>query len=108
MNMIVPPKSERFEFRLNTETLDRIDEWRRAQPDLPSRSEAARGLIDIGLAGRREEKQLFQLTRFNLLTAAMAAGAVGASLTDAYVYAWDVGVYPLFDNGAHAHEPFAS
>ena len=28
---------------------DRINEWRRNQPDLPNRSEAARRLIELGL-----------------------------------------------------------
>jgi uncharacterized protein YfbU (UPF0304 family) len=46
-------RGERFEFRLEQEALDRIDDWRRrrADPDKPlvSRSEAARMLIDLGL-----------------------------------------------------------
>ena len=30
-----------------------IDEWRRKQPDLPSRSEAIRRLVDQALKGKR-------------------------------------------------------
>jgi hypothetical protein len=43
------PKTERFEMRLDSETIERVDEWRREQPDLPSRSEAFRRLVELGL-----------------------------------------------------------
>jgi hypothetical protein len=37
--------------------LKRIDAWRRHQPDLPSRSEAIRRPVDLGLeAGERRDK----------------------------------------------------
>jgi hypothetical protein len=36
------------ELRLPPELEDAIDEWRRRQPDLPPRAEAARRLIDCG------------------------------------------------------------
>jgi len=42
-------KPSRFEIRLPADLEDRIDEWRRAQPDLPPRAEAARRLIEVGL-----------------------------------------------------------
>src|SRR4051812_34628873 len=42
-------KPSRFEIRLPPDLEDRIDEWRRAQPDLPPRAEAARRLIEAGL-----------------------------------------------------------
>jgi hypothetical protein len=42
-------RPSRFEIRLPPEMEDRIDEWRRAQPDLPPRAEAARRLIELGL-----------------------------------------------------------
>jgi len=35
--------------RLQPELLKRLDEWRRAQPDLPSRPEALRRLAEKGL-----------------------------------------------------------
>jgi uncharacterized protein YfbU (UPF0304 family) len=44
------PKSERFEMRLDEETLTRVDNWRSEQDDLPSRAEAIRRLVDSGLA----------------------------------------------------------
>jgi uncharacterized protein len=46
--------SERFEMRLSVELLRRIDEWRRAQSDLPSRAEAIRRLIELGLKAAAE------------------------------------------------------
>ena len=43
-------KSERFEMRLEPATLKRVDEWRATQPELPSRAEAIRRLINSGLS----------------------------------------------------------
>ncbi|MEQ9131111.1 MAG: hypothetical protein RJQ08_13615 [Salinisphaeraceae bacterium] len=42
-------KSERFEMRISSDLVAHIDAWRRIQDDIPSRSEAARRLIVIGL-----------------------------------------------------------
>ena len=42
--------SERFEMRLDEETLARVDGWRREQEDVPSRAEAMRRLIERGLS----------------------------------------------------------
>jgi hypothetical protein len=97
--------SERFELRLDPEILDKVDLWRKDQPGLPSRSEAMRKLLERGL-GRQEDEQLFQLTRFNVLTAARTASSAQA-ISDAYLFAWDNGVFPLFDR-TPLHEPFAS
>ena len=44
-----PTRSTRFEMRLTPEKWVEIDEWRRRQPDLPSRTEAIRRLIDAAL-----------------------------------------------------------
>ena len=35
--------------RFQAELLDAIDEWRKAQPDLPTRPEAVRRLVGIGM-----------------------------------------------------------
>lgn len=49
--MDVPPKSERFELRLDEAQLARIDEWAQEQSDDGlSRAAAIRELIDIGLS----------------------------------------------------------
>ena len=100
------PKNERFELRLDSETLERIDEWRSERPDLPSRAESVRRLVEAGL-GHPEDEQLFELARFNLLAAAKTPGPADA-LSNGYVYAWDSGVYPLFHEGAHLHRPFSA
>lgn len=42
-------KTERFELRLDEELLARIDEWRSERGDLPSRAEAIRTLVEVGL-----------------------------------------------------------
>lgn len=46
----MPPKTERFEMRLEEETLARVDHWRSKQDDFPSRAEAMRRLVELGLA----------------------------------------------------------
>ena len=38
--------------RLQPELLERLDAWRRAQPDLPTRPEALRRLAEEALRGR--------------------------------------------------------
>jgi hypothetical protein len=39
--------------RFQPKPLETIDEWRRKQPDLPSRAEAIRRLVDQALKGKR-------------------------------------------------------
>ena len=41
-----------FQMRASDEWLAKIDDWRRQQPDLPSRAEAIRRLVDLGLQVR--------------------------------------------------------
>ena len=43
------PKPDRFELRTNAPFSDQIEEWRRRQPRIPSRSEAIRQLVAIAL-----------------------------------------------------------
>ena len=42
--------SERFEMRIDSDLLERLDLWRNAEDDTPSRAEAVRRLIEAGLA----------------------------------------------------------
>jgi hypothetical protein len=42
-------KSERFEMRLDENILARVDKWRANQDDVPSRAEAMRRLVELGL-----------------------------------------------------------
>ena len=43
-------KTERFEMRLDRQTLQQVDKWRSQQPDMPSRAEAVRRLVDRSLS----------------------------------------------------------
>ena len=45
----MPQKSQRFELRVSEDFLRAIDDWRRQQPDLPSRAEAIRRLVEKAL-----------------------------------------------------------
>ncbi|SDP92648.1 hypothetical protein SAMN05428967_4491 [Phyllobacterium sp. YR620] len=49
------PKTERFELRLDADTIERVDQWRGSQGDTFSRSEAVRRLIDRGLDAHTPE-----------------------------------------------------
>ena len=42
-------QTERFQMRVSPSFLRLIDEWRRKQPDLPSRAEAIRRLVERGI-----------------------------------------------------------
>jgi hypothetical protein len=69
-NNKIPPKRKRgrpatghdphFAFRIPVETIKQIDAWAAQQPDKPSRAEAVRRLIDLGMkaaASRGESKR---------------------------------------------------
>jgi uncharacterized protein YfbU (UPF0304 family) len=43
------PMTERFELRVDEELLEKLDSWRGTQADVPSRAEAMRRLVEIGL-----------------------------------------------------------
>lgn len=43
------PKTDRIELRTNAPFSEQIEEWRRRQPRIPSRSAAVRQLVEIGL-----------------------------------------------------------
>jgi uncharacterized protein YfbU (UPF0304 family) len=49
--------TERFEMRLGPSTLEAVDSWRAGQDDLPSRAEAVRRLVEVGL-GKSERKRI--------------------------------------------------
>ena len=40
--------------RLSSEQVERLNAWRRQQPDLPSKAEAIRRLLDLGLEAANE------------------------------------------------------
>ena len=47
--MVIDEKSERFEMRVSASFLKMFDDWRKRQPELPSRAEAIRRLITLGM-----------------------------------------------------------
>lgn len=49
------PMSERFEMRVDEEMLSRVDKWRDKQNDAPTRAEAMRRLLELGLAKSSDE-----------------------------------------------------
>lgn len=55
-----PLKTERFEMRLDEDTLARIDRWRSEQRDVPPRAEAMRRLVDVGLSRSSPEVITFR------------------------------------------------
>ena len=46
---MVQEKTQPFQMRASPEWLAMIDDWRRKQPDIPSRAEAIRQLVQKGL-----------------------------------------------------------
>ncbi|WP_461324723.1 hypothetical protein [Bradyrhizobium diazoefficiens] len=46
-------KDQRIPVMMSSEEVDAIDEWRRQHPDLPSRSEAIRRLVALGLKAKK-------------------------------------------------------
>jgi uncharacterized protein YfbU (UPF0304 family) len=52
-------KSERFEMRVDEDTLERVDKWRSRQDDVPSRAEAMRRLVERGLTRASTETVTF-------------------------------------------------
>jgi len=53
------PMSERFEMRVDEEIISRVDKWREKQADVPSRAEAMRRLVEVGLMGAANEAVKF-------------------------------------------------
>ena len=50
--MASEPKDERLNLSVSRSLLKAIDDWRRQQEDIPTRTGAARRLIEIGLAAQ--------------------------------------------------------
>jgi hypothetical protein len=49
MQDMVREKTHPFQMRVSPEWLETIDNWRRQQPDIPSRAEAIRRLVEKAL-----------------------------------------------------------
>ena len=47
------PKDTTMQMRVSQSFLKSIDDWRRRQPDMPSRAEAIRRLVEQALKGKK-------------------------------------------------------
>jgi len=52
-NMAHTLKDQRIPVMMSGDDVDAIDAWRRLQEDLPTRSEAIRRLVAVGLTGKK-------------------------------------------------------
>lgn len=52
-----PLKTERLQMVISPEELEEIENWRRQQPRVPSRSEAVRQLVQIGLKAAKADQK---------------------------------------------------
>jgi uncharacterized protein len=59
LKMATKSKSERFEMRVDEDILASVDKWRSEQDDLPSRAEAMRRLVELGLGKTTSEAVRF-------------------------------------------------
>jgi hypothetical protein len=56
-------KNSRFELRTSTEFLQAIDDWRRQQPEIPSRADAIRRLVELGIEAEKSRAKKAGLKR---------------------------------------------
>lgn len=72
---------ERFEMRLETALLERIDDWRGQQRNLPTRADAVRRLVEFGLQfGQRGGE--FELSKSERLIVYMLSELIGKTTSD--------------------------
>lgn len=67
--------SERFEMRIDSDLLERLDHWRQGNEDMPSRAEAVRRLIELGLAQSGSDREP-RLSDGEKLTSLMLCGLI--------------------------------
>lgn len=94
---------ERFELRLSPECIEAIDKWRAEQADVPSRAEAARRLLEVGLGA--SNRQTYLMMKFLLLTTYMQLGE--ERISSATAFAWSRDIHPIYDEGGWA-EPYGN
>lgn len=51
------PMTTTFQLRIDPSFLKLLDDWRRQQTDLPSRSEAVRRLVEAGVGGADKDRK---------------------------------------------------
>jgi hypothetical protein len=54
---MVERQTQQFIMRASPEFLRAIDDWRRKQPEIPSRAEAIRRLVEVALAAEPKPKR---------------------------------------------------
>lgn len=69
--------TERFEMRIDSDLIDRLDHWRAREDDTPSRAEAVRRLIEAGLA-HDNKGRIPYLSDGEKLIAMMLANTMGS------------------------------
>lgn len=52
MGHMVQQLDRSFQMRVSDDWLELIDRWRRTQPEIPSRAEAIRRLVELGLKAK--------------------------------------------------------
>jgi hypothetical protein len=52
-----PPRKRGVQLRLGPPVLERVEDWRRRQPEIPPRSEAVRTLLERGLDAERNARR---------------------------------------------------
>jgi len=77
-------KSIRFNMVIAPSQVSKIDAWRKAQDDLPSRSEAVRSLVDVGLSAPSLPPEVAAA----LDAAAAKAGKPPSFILDVALRAW--------------------
>lgn len=114
----MPPKSERFELRLEQETLDKVDAWRRDQADMPSRAEAVRRLVEAGLGAGTEPQRVNTSNAERLITyllcdlhekmagqdSELDSGLIRRALMDGHTWALEMKYGHLFPTKGDNHE----
>lgn len=46
-----------YQIRLSTAFWKKVDAWRRVQPDIPTRAEAIRRLVEVGLVAEQKKSK---------------------------------------------------
>jgi metal-responsive CopG/Arc/MetJ family transcriptional regulator len=78
--MAAPKKDQRIPVMMSRDDVAAIDDWRRRQADVPSRSEAIRRLVEPALAASRPAKHLSPNAR--VAAASYAEHAAGETIDE--------------------------
>jgi Arc/MetJ-type ribon-helix-helix transcriptional regulator len=73
-------KDQRIPVMMSSEEVEAIDDWRRQRPDLPSRSEAIRRLVEVGLTVKTAGPRKYQDAKRGKDTKRRAGELAGAAI----------------------------